>query len=107
MKELIETTSIYNESVRSRQNSFKEENLITSALNNRQIRKRIEKKELEKDLEREKEIIQKEMEILFKNNHFQDDYQSIQSIKEKVKHKKATFAELKAEASKILDDIYF
>jgi hypothetical protein len=59
---------------------------------------------LEKDLEREKEIIKKEMESLLKNNLMSDESNR---IKEKVKYKKATFAELKAEASKILEDLNF
>ena len=47
-------------------------------------------------------MIKKEMEILLKNNMMADESHR---IKEKVKHKKATFAELKAEASKILNDL--
>lgn len=59
---------------------------------------------MEKDLEREKAIIKKEMEGLLKNNLMNDE---TNRIKEKVKHKNATFAELKAEASKILEDLNF
>ena len=53
--------------------------------------------QLEKELEREKGLIAKEMESLL----VAGNEESLR-IKEKVKHKKATFAELKAEASKIL-----
>jgi len=41
----------------------------------------------------EKDMIKKEMESLLKNNLMTDE---THRIKEKVKHKKATFAELKA-----------
>jgi hypothetical protein len=44
------------------------------------------------------------MESLLKNNLMTDESHR---IKEKVKYKKATFAQLKAEASKILDDLNF
>ena len=47
-------------------------------------------------------MIKNEMESLLKNNQMADE---THRIKEKVKHKKATFAELKAEASKILNDL--
>ena len=47
-------------------------------------------------------MIKKEMESLLKNNMMVDESHR---IKEKVKHKKATFAELKAEAAKILNDL--
>lgn len=49
---------------------------------------------MEKDLELEKDMIKKEMESLLKNNNMIAD--ESHRIKEKVKHKKATFAELKA-----------
>ena len=63
----------------------------------RENRKKLERLQLEKELEREKGLIAREMEsILVAGNE-----ESLR-IKEKVKHKRATFAELKAEASKIL-----
>jgi len=44
------------------------------------------------------------MDSLLKNNLMADESYR---IKEKVKYKKEHFAQLKAEASKILDDLYF
>lgn len=55
-------------------------------------------------MEREKNLIKKEMESLLVSNMMADESHR---IKEKVKYKKATFAELKAEASKILEDLDF
>ena len=63
----------------------------------RENRKKLERLQLEKELEREKGLIAREMESLL----VAGNEESLR-IKEKVKHKRATFAELKAEASKIL-----
>ena len=63
----------------------------------RENRKKLERLQLEKELEMEKGLIAREMESLL----VAGNEESLR-IKEKVKHKRATFAELKAEASKIL-----
>lgn len=49
-------------------------------------------------------MIKKEMALLLKSNMMTDDSNK---IKERVNNKKATFAELKAEAAKILDGFGF
>lgn len=59
---------------------------------------------MEKDLQNEKKIIQNEMDDLLRNSAMKQQYKS---IREKVKQKKETFAQLKAEAAKILEDCLY
>ena len=59
---------------------------------------------MEKDLQNEKKIIQHEMDDLLRNSAMKQQYKS---IREKVKQKKETFAQLKAEAAKILEDCLY
>ncbi len=49
-------------------------------------------------------MIEREMQELFKQNAMRDEYRN---IREKIKHKKETFAQLKAEATKILEDLEY
>ena len=60
--------------------------------------------QLEKEMEREKDLIQEEVEMLMTAHMMNEESNRIQ---EKVKQKRAHFAELKAEATKILEDLHF
>jgi len=64
-------------------------------------KRRLEELQLEQDLEHERGVIKQEVDSLLMGKAEQ------KRIKEKVKHKQATFAQLKAEASKLLEDLNF
>lgn len=64
-------------------------------------KRKLEELQLEKDLEHERGVIRQEVDSLLTGKAEQ------KRIKDKVKHKQATFAQLKAEASKLLEDLNF